>query len=353
MNMEKINNKKREVYLDMLRIIACGFVIFNHCEGFELYKTSSSIFKPLYLLFSMLVSCAVPIFFMISGALLLKKQEDYKTVFKKRVKKIAFALLIAELLMYALNVFKAVIKKENYVIGVLDFIAKSLNLDMPGVVPYWFLFSYLGFLLMLPILQKLVKTIDKTDIKMIVFLRLLLEILIPLINYVLLRLNISSIKNEYFSVSIAMADNIFYPLIGYYLSVYYDSGSKRKETILITLTLFIIAMAFGLISNNINIFKAFLSCAIFVLVKDVSTYVSSERTKFLINKFASFTFGIYLIDPFLFSTIKTPIINHLNLIVSPFISSLIWVIISMMIGGIISMFIKYLFVIYRKERRVY
>ena len=271
--MEKTSNKKREVYLDILRIIACGFVIFNHCEGFELYKASSA-FKPIHLLFSIFASCAVPIFFMISGALLLKKQEDYKTVFKKRIKKIALALISVELLMYILNFLKATIKNENYVIGVLDFIIRALKLDMPGVVPYWFLFSYLGFLLMLPILQKLVKTVDKADVKLIVLLRLLLEVLLPLINYILLRFNISTIANEYFAISIATADNIFYPLIGYYLSTYYDGKSKRKETILMTSAIIVFALAFGFAFNNISILKAFVSCFIFVFVKNMSVYVS-------------------------------------------------------------------------------
>ena len=73
----------------------------------------------------------------------------------------------------------------------------------------------------------------------------------------------------------------------------------------------------------------------------------------VINTIAGTTFGIYLIDPFLFSTIKTPIINCLNIVVSPFISSLIWVILSMMIGGTTTLFIKYLFGLLRRNKQTY
>ena len=74
-------NQSRKVYLDLLRIISIGLVIFNHVPGFYLFQSEPRI---LYVSISVITKIAVPIFFMISGALLLKKNESYCLVIHKR-----------------------------------------------------------------------------------------------------------------------------------------------------------------------------------------------------------------------------------------------------------------------------
>lgn len=75
---------KRKVYLEMIRIIAIFLVIFNHVEGVTLYQTSVGLKTWGYMFISMLTSINVPLFFMVSGTLLLGKIDNFKTVIQKK-----------------------------------------------------------------------------------------------------------------------------------------------------------------------------------------------------------------------------------------------------------------------------
>ncbi len=68
---------KRRYYIDILRILACFMVVFNHFDlGFYAFhnKQQGTVSYWLLLAFSVFCKFAVPLFFMISGALLLKKR---------------------------------------------------------------------------------------------------------------------------------------------------------------------------------------------------------------------------------------------------------------------------------------
>ena len=74
---------KRTVYLDFIRILAIYMVLFNHTRtsGFVLFTVRrGSFFYPFYLFNAILIKSAVPLFFMVSGALLLGKEESYSQI---------------------------------------------------------------------------------------------------------------------------------------------------------------------------------------------------------------------------------------------------------------------------------
>lgn len=70
-----VEKKQKKIYFEWMRILACGLVIFNHLEGYTLYKSSIGMKQGLYMLLTMITRINVPLFFMISGALLLKKRK--------------------------------------------------------------------------------------------------------------------------------------------------------------------------------------------------------------------------------------------------------------------------------------
>ena len=90
----------KKTYFEFMRIIACALVIFNHLRGYSLYGISSGLKQFLYMTLTMITRINVPLFFMISGALLLEKQEDIKIVFKKRVSRIVIIMLLFEFFLY-------------------------------------------------------------------------------------------------------------------------------------------------------------------------------------------------------------------------------------------------------------
>lgn len=85
----------RYAYYDVLRVIAMSLVIFNHVPGFLLYQHSHGAIQGVYMVISVVTKINVPIFFMISGALLLGKQnESISRVLKKRVTRFIYVIII-------------------------------------------------------------------------------------------------------------------------------------------------------------------------------------------------------------------------------------------------------------------
>ena len=101
----QVQNKKpiRFLHVDILRILAIFLVVFNHTaeRGYTLFanSTDSFLYFP-YMMFSVFCKIAVPIFFMISGALLLPKDESLKQLFTKRIFRMAIVLLLISVPFY-------------------------------------------------------------------------------------------------------------------------------------------------------------------------------------------------------------------------------------------------------------
>ena len=81
-----MSGSKRKIHIDILRIFAALLVIFNHTSGFYYYHTYVNIWESgIFVVLSVITKIAVSIFFMISGALLLGKEESYTVLFTKRI----------------------------------------------------------------------------------------------------------------------------------------------------------------------------------------------------------------------------------------------------------------------------
>lgn len=202
------NDKKayvRKNHMDVLRIAAIFMVLFNHTGtyGFVLFTTArNSAAYPLYLFISIFITIAVPLFFMVSGALLLGKDEPFRVILKKRVLRFAIVLIVGSALLY--------IYKGNTV-SLADFAKKLYTGTL--TTPYWYLYSYLAYLLMLPFLRKLVKAMNNRDFILLFSLYFLLQSLY-ILQFLIWRDGTSFNKNFTFFF---MSKNIIFPLLGYYI----------------------------------------------------------------------------------------------------------------------------------------
>lgn len=87
---------KRKTYLDAIKILAMFFVVYSHSDIYTLYYVHESVYKTwIYMIASMIAKTAVPLFFMVSGALLLGRKESY-IVFLKRVLKFIVIIILFE-----------------------------------------------------------------------------------------------------------------------------------------------------------------------------------------------------------------------------------------------------------------
>ena len=136
---------KKKYHLEVIRILAILMVMYNHSAAFMSFSNQSGVEYAISFLFSMVCKGAVPLFFMVSGALLLGKNESGKDLFQKRILRMILVIVIFSFLYY----MKLVLKGER------PFAPFSFLLSLPTdlvYLPYWFLYSYLGVLTILPIL---------------------------------------------------------------------------------------------------------------------------------------------------------------------------------------------------------
>ncbi len=68
---------KKKYHLEVIRILAILMVMYNHSAAFMSFSNQSGVEYAISFLFSMVCKGAVPLFFMVSGALLLGKQKRY------------------------------------------------------------------------------------------------------------------------------------------------------------------------------------------------------------------------------------------------------------------------------------
>lgn len=97
-------NTKKEVYLEILRIIAICFVIFNHTglNGYWLFtqRTPGTLSFYIYLFLSLFCKFAVPLFMAISGAVLLGRKDEPVKKNAQRIFRIVIVLVVYSFIYY-------------------------------------------------------------------------------------------------------------------------------------------------------------------------------------------------------------------------------------------------------------
>ena len=210
--------KEWKTYFEWMRIIAVGLVIFNHSSGYTLYMISDGPKQKFYMFLTMITRINVPLFLMVSGALLLSKEEEYITVLKKRISRFVIVIIVFTAGLYLEYYLYALCKGDAFEFTVSRFVYGILARNLEGTGSYWYLYSYLGFLFTLPFMRRIVKKMNKQDFWMLILLHFVFSSMIPLINIALSMLNQPGISvSEDFSVPFAMVKVFFYPLLGYYL----------------------------------------------------------------------------------------------------------------------------------------
>lgn len=206
---------KKQVWLEILRIFAVLLVIFNHTGdyGFHYWATLAGGYR--YWLF---MGCAaltvmnIPIFYMISGALLMGKEESVGTVWKKRVLRYALVIVIFTFVQYLYISFTSEDGfRESF--SVWEWFVTMLSENI--IVPYWFLYEYLGFLVMLPLYRRMVQNMKEEEFHYLFLLYIVATGALPIIEYILTKWH--TILNISFNIAYITGDLLVYPALGYYL----------------------------------------------------------------------------------------------------------------------------------------
>ena len=210
MNEETKKIKQRKLHIESLRIIAACFVIFNHTGAFSYFRT----FEPstakywFFLVITVVCKISVPMFFMMSGALLLKKYDETPKVLIKRIWRIGIALLVFSFLSYLQQ-----IDFGNEVFNLKRFFIVVIESDWLNV--FWYLYAFLAYLITLPFMRVLAKHLENKHYLYLVILQLIFSGFIPIILYLLYEGRHGINRN--FSISWILGYYPIYPLIGHYL----------------------------------------------------------------------------------------------------------------------------------------
>lgn len=326
--------QQRKTYIDALRIVAIFGVLYNHTNrrGYYLYAFSDArICQDFYIGIATLAATAVPIFFMISGALLLPKKESLKELFQKRIWKMVLVLLVFSGIQYVLLLLEECVtfSRKAVVQAVLQ----------DGVIPsYWFLYAYIAYLLLLPILRKVAEVMSKQDYFYLFALLLLVEGFLPMV------LNLAGIggTNYFFSIPF-LNPIIIYPLLGYYLEQYMKESYYNKKTNIIVglcmavVVLFFIAMTQwrGLPYEEFTTYDKGLYTCSFTMLLDVGIYYfvkyfdlrkqHSMKYDQMLHSMGECAFGIYLIEQPIRER-SSFIYDGLSPVIGRFPACIVWVI---------------------------
>ena len=334
-------NKKN--YISFLRVIAIFFVLYNHLEIFNMYKTSES--SIIYLFFSSFCKFAVPLFLMIAGALLIPKKEGIKEIINKRVSKIFILLLIFSILYC---IFESNSPYRNIKGFITGFLCGKIEES------YWFMYLYIGFLLILPILKVMVKNIDNNLFKYVFVLSFCYCSILPILKIILKYVFDIDILGDILNIGYLANWTLLFPIIGYYIEYKVDINKVKTKHLVflsvlsitgIIITMFMVCLCE--IESNINvdafnIFSYIPAITIYLIVKKVLLNKKTKIDGLIIAVEKSLTY-IYLSDVIiknkLYYSKYYASIDSLGI----FLKSIIWIIISISITTCIYYFISKIF----------
>ncbi|TKC05662.1 hypothetical protein FA048_18290 [Pedobacter polaris] len=219
--MSDFKLKEDTSWLDNLRVIATISVIFLHVAAPFLYKfTKISGFNWWTAnVYDSLVRFSVPIFVMITGALLLPKDYQLNDYLKKRVVRIIFPFLFW-ISIYSIHVLYLL--KNGFKLPFLQMLTiGSTTFAYRTTYHFWYIYMIIGIYLFIPILSKWIKNAKEKEIHYF----LLLWIVAIIIAQPLFSKYVPDFNLQYF------AGFIGYVVLGYYLSIRNFENVKHIKAI--------------------------------------------------------------------------------------------------------------------------
>lgn len=343
------NQEKRLIHFDLLRLVAIYLVIFNHTgdRGYSLFiNQTGSPMSLLYMFFSVFCKIAVPLFFMISGALLLKKEESLKQLFLKRVLRIALVLFLSSIPYYYW------LHKANG-IGIWDFF--SWIYSDSATTSFWYLYSYLALLLMLPFLRCMVKSMQQKDFIYLIIGYIVFVGCMPCMEYLIF--NETNMLHESFYPVFFMTQNIFFALLGYFVEHFCDTSLYKTKTIIWCSVWSIIAILVTCLitfyqgrtgSTSVADMEKFFNCfiaipaaTVYLIIKNAGVRIENKNVCRCMSILGSAVFGVYLIEKIMRSFLSG-VYYILNPLIGSFLASLVWCFMVLCFGLIVIIALKHI-----------
>ena len=299
---------KRIYAYDILKIMAIFCVILTHVTAFNVVHSpvGTAAFNAA-VFYDSLSHVAVPLFFMISGALLLDNQKCFDLHVMAKYVKRTFILVTFWAFVYEVYT-AATLRRVN---GAFDFeFHFQFGRFLHGYFHLWFLFAIMGLYLITPILKTFVKKENVAIIRWFIILSLVFQFILPVFDYIAKFYKDFSAIPSYlrnFRLQFVMGYTAYY-LLGWYLA---NINLRKIEEVIVyaagALSFFVILMgiwflsyydpkAFGMFLSNHAIFKLLFGAAVFLLfLRLFKGKTPAVPWSEMIIRGSSLVFGIYAI----------------------------------------------------------
>lgn len=325
-------NRQHYHYIDLIRVFSICMVIILHCFS-DYYGEAGNAGSTLWMISGFIIELCrtgVPLFFMISGFLLLKEDiPDIGAFYRHRFLKIFFPFLAYDAFYYV-----TICLRDNRSMSVLDFIRELLHCG--SSYHLWFIYSILFLYLLIPFIKIIT---DKCNLKMLLIFFFI----------VIFQTTLKPLYNTFFSnyLYIYFTDDFVCGYLGYMLLGYilgkYELSKKAEISIYAAGTISFIVIpclcAMSVKAGNGYIFHTGYSANHYI--EAAALYLLFKRIVKSKNSFISFlsklTLDAYFIHVFILDRLKL-----LSPQLTPFKSILLWMIFSVILSflwGVIKYFI--------------
>lgn len=197
-------------YISILNVLACIGVVILHT--FETGYTSDANFV-FEVLIRAIAYCAVPVFFMITGATLIDYRERYdtKTFFKKRLLKVIIPLIIWSIIYFIINFFKGKFSINDLS---FKFVFEYFFLVKTNPI-FWFFVVIIGIYLAIPAISLIPQETRRKAFLYIIIITFVFNQFLPDLLY---HLNLN--YNYDLKFPLTYSGWISFIFIGYYIDKY-------------------------------------------------------------------------------------------------------------------------------------
>lgn len=284
---------EKNSYIIYLRVIATIFVVMIHASTGFLYRIDTEAFDWNYANWiNAATRCSVPIFVIISGYLLLHKNENTWLFYKKRIPKLLYPFAFWTLIylvyyFYRYTNFES-LSSEKIGSIILDKILHGANAHL------WYLYMIIGLYLAIPFLRKIMLQSTNREIEIFLFFWMLSMCFTSKPLYSVM----PKFDLTFFSGYVG------YLVLGYYLSIQDFKFKNRTWVFALTYILMVVIGAIGTNilnqgANKLNTFfynyvfvtTAIAAACLFLWVKESVKQAKVSNWILIVDKYS---FGIYL-----------------------------------------------------------
>lgn len=197
-------------YISILNVLACIGVVILHTFETGYASDANFVFE---VLIRAIAYCAVPVFFMITGATLIDYRERYdtKTFFKKRLLKVIIPLIIWSIIYFIINFFKGKFSINDLS---FKFVFEYFFLVKTNPI-FWFFVVIIGIYLAIPVISLIPQETRRKAFLYIIIITFVFNQFLPDLLY---HLNLN--YNYDLKFPLTYSGWISFIFIGYYIDKY-------------------------------------------------------------------------------------------------------------------------------------